>query len=190
MLGALFLTACSVPEKAGTASSADAVLSLYRTPELKASVLEYFSRLTENRAIAKTILAECDRLNLPPSLAFSLAWNESKFNPLAFNRNPDSVDRGLFQLNSKTFRLSREAVYDLKTNTRHGLAFFKKIYDRTGNIADALAYYNSGIANADSPRLPASTKDYIQHILRDRQALDHGVMAWLFFSQQTMLASR
>ena len=173
-----------------SSQSTDAVLSLYRTPALRPEVLEYFSRVTENPKVAQTILEVCNRLSFPPALAFSIAWNESKFDPMAFNRNPDSVDRGLFQLNSKVFPLSREAVYNLHTNTKHGLDFFKKIYDRTGNVADALAYYNSGIPNAESPHLPASTRDYIRRILKDRIALDRGVVAWLYFSHQTMLASR
>ena len=54
-----------------------------------------------NYDIAKIIIDEALKENVPVNLAFALCMKESTFNPTAFNKNKNgSIDRGLFQLNN------------------------------------------------------------------------------------------
>ena len=169
----------------------DAVLNLYRNDSLRPLLIEYYTRLTDNRTVALAILDVCDELNIPPSLGFALAWNESKFNPLAVNVNMTSVDRGLFQLNSRTFtRLNRAAVFDPRKNAFHGLAYFKKACSVLGSIEKGLGYYNSGIGMLTDRPLPRSTLSYVKRILNDRKTMDRDAIAWIYFSHDAQLVLR
>lgn len=168
--------------------SSDVVLTMYRDERLKPLVVGYFSKLTESRSIAETVLEICSEKDIPPTLAFAIAWNESHFNPKAINYNRSSVDRGLFQLNSRTFaELGREAMYDPRTNSHHALDYLKEGLDRTGDVEKALCFYNSGMIEAKGQRVPRSSKVYAKSVLSDRDCLDKGVFAWIYFSQDPRL---
>jgi len=168
----------------------DALLALYRNEQFQPLVIEYYTKLTGDREVALAILETSNELEIDPSLAFALAWNESRFNPRAVNHNPTTSDRGLFQLNSKTFsRLSRNAVFDPKSNAVHGLGYYKMAYDRLGDEAKALGYYNSGIGLLTNRVLPKSTQAYVKRILADRQTMDRDAIAWIYFSHETALTS-
>lgn len=173
------------------ATTDDALLALYRDDHLRPLVVEYYAHLTEDRAVALAILETCDELDIDPSLGFALAWNESRFNPLAINRNTSTSDRGLFQLNSKTFaRLDRKTVFDPKANARHGLTYYKKALDKLGSEEKALGYYNAGIGMLTDRALPRSTQAYIKRILADRDRMDRDAIAWIYFSHDAKLALR
>jgi hypothetical protein len=79
-------------------------LALYREEVTRDRVIDFFVSTAGSEAIALPILYYADRMDIPLSLAFSLVWAESRFDPRAVNRNSSSIDRGLFQLNSASFR--------------------------------------------------------------------------------------
>lgn len=190
-LSALLLLASCQPPSGTTKPVNDALLTLYRNDHLRPLVVEYYAHLTGDRAIALAILETCDDLSLDPSLGFAIAWNESKFNPRAVNYNPTTLDRGLFQLNTRTFpRLDRRTVFDPRSNAKHGLAFYKSAYDRLGSEEKALGYYNSGIGILSDRTLPRSTQAYVKKILADRDRMDRDAIAYLYFSHDTRLALR
>ena len=173
------------------ADSADALLTLYRDDHLRPLLVDYYTRLTADRTVALAILETCDHLGIDPSLGFSLAWNESKFNPRAVNYNPTTMDRGLFQLNTKTFpELGRKAVFDPWLNAKMGLAFYKYAFDHLGSEEKALGYYNSGIGLLTDRPLPRSTQAYVKKILADRERMDRDAIAFIYFSHDTRLALR
>ncbi len=193
MLAAVLSSSCApaVPVEDHRLPSTDAVLNLYRNSHFQPLVLEFYTRLTDDRAVAVAILEVCDALALPPSLAFALAWNESQFDPKAINHNATSVDRGLFQLNSKTFsRLSSKTVYDPAENAKLGLGYYKSILDKLGTPEKALGYYNAGIGMLTDRVLPRRTLAYIDRILADQQNMDRDAIAWLYFSHEPRVALR
>jgi soluble lytic murein transglycosylase-like protein len=184
----VLLSSCQLPG-GDKKPSPDALLTLYRDDRLRPLVVEYYANLSGDRAVSLAILETCDEMGLDPSLAFAMAWNESKFNPHAVNYNPTTMDRGLFQLNSRTFsRLDRKTVFDARSNAHHGLAFFKQILDKLGTEEKALGYYNSGIGMLTDRALPRSTQAYVKKVLADRERMDHDAIAFLYFSHDTRLA--
>jgi soluble lytic murein transglycosylase-like protein len=172
-------------------NTGDALLALYRHEQFRPLVIDYYANLTKDRVVALAILETCDELELDPSLAFAMAWNESRFNPKAVNFNASSSDRGLFQLNSRTFsRLDRKTLFNPKANAQHGLAYYKMALERLGSEAKALGYYNSGIGLITERTLPRSTQAYVKRILEDRDRMDRDAIAWIYFSHDTRLALR
>jgi soluble lytic murein transglycosylase-like protein len=184
----LALAGCAT---SGTSAPQDALLALYRNERLRPLVTDYYSRLTQDRTVAVAILETCDSLDINPSLAFAIAWNESHFDPRAVSYNASTIDRGLFQLNSETFsQLDRKTVFDPRANALHGLTFYKMAYDRLGSEEKALGYYNSGIGLVSSRPYPRSTQAYIKKVLAARAQMDRDAIAWIYFSHDTSLALR
>jgi len=190
LIALLSLASCQSPPDVSKAPD-DALLTLYRNEHLRPLVVEYYAQLTSDRPVALAILETCDELSLDPSLAFSMAWNESKFNPRAVSYNPTTIDRGLFQLNSRTFsRLSRKTVFDPRSNAQQGLAFYKNAFDRLRSEEKALGYYNSGIGLLTDRTLPRSTQAYVKKVLADRERMDRDAIAFIYFSHDARLALR
>jgi soluble lytic murein transglycosylase-like protein len=184
-------SSCQNPGKNSVSGSSDALLALYRHPQLRFLVEDYYSQLTGDRTVAQVILETCDQLDLDPSLGFALAWNESHFNPRAVSYNPTTVDRGLFQLNSRSFAgLDRKTVFDPRSNALRGLTYFKTALAKLGTEEKALGYYNSGIGLLSDRALPRSTQAYVKKILADRDRMDRDAIAWIYFSHDTHLALR
>ncbi|HTH13922.1 MAG TPA: lytic transglycosylase domain-containing protein [Spirochaetia bacterium] len=180
---------CVLPQTAVTQTGSDALLVLYREDHLKSLVVDYYAHLTGNRPVTMAILEACDELDISPSLGFALAWNESRFDPRAVRYNETTMDRGLFQLNSRTFaRLDRKTLFDPRANALHGLTYYKKALDRLGTEEKALGYYNAGIGLLSDRALPRSTQAYVKKILADRDRMDKDAIAWIYFSHDTRLA--
>jgi len=149
----------------------DLGLLLYREPRSRKAVENFYTALTGNREISLAILRYADANEIPLPLAFALAWGESAFNPRAYNRNAQSVDRGLFQLNSSTFpSLKVEQFYDPQINARFGLEHLRFCLNQAGSELVALAIYNAGVVKVRRGT-PYSTLNHIARILAYRDAL-------------------
>lgn len=149
----------------------DHITSFYRDPLSRGLVIAFFSALTGSDEIAVSILDHAMDRNIEPALAFALVKKESDFKVDAFNRNADSIDRGLFQLNSKSFpKLTVKDFYTVQTNVRIGMAHLDFCLDSGGNEVKGLAMYNAGTNRVSTLGTPARTLDYIYDILgyRDR----------------------
>lgn len=157
----------------------DLILSSYLNPELRDGVIDFFSNITGSREIAGIILYHSAAFNIPPALAFALAFEESRFNPRAFNRNRnETVDRGLFQLNSASFpNLSIEELYDPAISARYGLAHLRWCLNLAGTYVAALAMYNAGHNRVRTAGTPQSTLDYACRILRRKRSTEEQFMA-------------
>ena len=158
------------------------ILLLYRDPLCKEEVLAFFRKLSGSADIAAEILKSADAFNIKPALAFSLCAEESAYNPHALNRNKnDTIDRGLFQLNSQTFpKLKVEDFYNPGINAWYGLAHLRWCLDTAGTELAGLAMYNAGSNRVSSIGTPKKTLDYVSRILMRQQKIEE-----LFLSEYT-----
>lgn len=156
-----------IPGVLGDLDREDAIVRYYRDPTTRSRVLAFFTELTRDAAVAQAILDNADRAKVPVSLAFALAYEESRFKPDAVNDNGKSLDRGLFQLNSNSFpKLTRDEFYNAETNARYGVDHLAWCIDTAGNEVAALAMYNAGRGRVTSNGTPRVTLNYINRILK------------------------
>ena len=149
----------------------DPGLYLYRNELTRPLVESFYTRITADVEITDAILAGADSNDISLPLAFSIAWAESSFRVRALNYNSNSVDRGLFQLNSRTFpNLKEEQFYDPRINAEYGLAHFRFCIEVGKNEVVALAMYNAGV-NRVRRGTPYSTLHYVAKILDNRHKL-------------------
>jgi hypothetical protein len=151
----------------------DYVLALYRNPLFHQQVRDFFALETGSLVIADIILGAAAKHQIPVMLAFSLAWGESRFNPEAVNRNAYSIDRGLFQLNSRSFPdLSEHQFFDPELNAEYGMKYLRYCLDVGDNRLVALAMYNAGRSRVTDRGAPKMTLDYISKIFDYHDALE------------------
>ena len=150
----------------------DPGLFLYRKDETKDLVVDFYTRVTGSADIARAILKYSDLRDIPLSLSFALAWTESRYNAKAVNFNKSSVDRGLFQLNSRTFRfLKKEDFFNPEINAKYGTAHLRFCLDRGENEIVALAMYNAGTVGVKTGT-PYSTLKYVAQVEEYKDYLD------------------
>ena len=103
----------------------------------------------------------------------SLAWEESRYQIKAVNKNASSIDRGLFQLNNKAFpKLTEKDFFNPETNARNGLNHLRYCIDLSGNEIAALAMYNAGTTKVRNNNTPKRTLDYVSRILNYKDGLE------------------
>jgi hypothetical protein len=152
----------------------DEGLKFYRNPEFKDSVKWFYNQITGNEYITDAILLYADKNEIPLSLAFSLAYSESSYNPRAINKNTNaSIDRGLFQLNNNSFPdLIEEEYFDPYISAKYGLAHLRFCLDTAGNEVAALAMYNAGTRRVKNGETPQVTLNYVSKIMDYKDGLD------------------
>jgi soluble lytic murein transglycosylase-like protein len=144
----------------------DPIAPYYKNPQTRDQTLSFFSSLTKSESVARVILENSIKYNVKPSLAFALALEESDFKVDAYNKNGTSVDRGLFQLNSKSYpSLEVQQFYDPDTNARYGMAHLRGCLSEAGNEVAALAMYNAGTSRVTKGATPKKTLNYVSRIL-------------------------
>jgi hypothetical protein len=171
----------------------DSVLEYYRKPEYKEWIIEFFSALCSSREIAWAILDSSDEFDIPPALAFALCWEESRFNPNAINRhNRDgSIDRGLFQLNNRSFtQLEISSFYNVYSNARYGIGHLRHCLNAGGSEISALAMYNAGAGRVKSTGAPEVTLNYISRILENRRKIESRFHSRLIKEEEKRIAEK
>lgn len=162
----LAINSKKLPASIEDKNSVDAIAVYYKSLITKNSVVDFFTALTNSTPIAVAILDNAVKHQVPASLAFAIAYEESRFDPRALNKNDTTVDRGLFQLNSSTFpQMSENEAFDPSHNAKEGIKYFKHILDASGNEVSALAMYNAGRTRVSQRGAPVTTLDYISRIL-------------------------
>lgn len=155
-------------------------LSLYREEVTRERVVDFFVERAGSEQIALPILYYADRLDISLSLAFALVWGESRFHPVAVNYNSTSIDRGLFQLNSRTFRhLTEDDFFNPEVNAFHGLKYLEFCLTQGEDDAQALAIYNAGLTRVVRGQTPASTLRYVDVIQTYRGRLIRDFKAYI-----------
>ncbi|MCL1955231.1 MAG: lytic transglycosylase domain-containing protein [Spirochaetes bacterium] len=169
----------------------DPVLEYFRNSEYREWVIDFFSYICSNRKVVQAILKNADKFDVPPSLAFALSWEESKFNPNAINRyNRDgSIDRGLFQLNNKSFpNLDASFFFDVDINAYYGIAHLRHCLNSGNNEISALAMYNAGTGRVKTTGAPEVTLRYISRILENRRKIESRFHVRLIKEEKARLA--
>jgi len=156
------------------AESPDIILTAYHDPELKDAVVSFFGELTGSLNVANAVLSNSAAFDIPPALAFALCWEESRYNPIAINRNRnETIDRGLFQLNNRTFPdLTVSDFFDLDSNAQRGLSHLRWCLNNAGTEVAGLAMYNAGTTRVRSAGTPKNTLDYISRILKEQRRIE------------------
>ena len=137
--------------------------------------LKYYTDLIENEDIAKLAITYSEKEGIETSLLVALMKTESNFNPNAINYNYNgSVDRGLCQLNNKTFpNLSKQDFYNPETNIKIAASFLNWCLRNSDyNLVRALAYYNAGWGNVTNENVGDLTLNYIQKITTYKKTFD------------------
>lgn len=145
-------------------------------------IIEYYSDIIGNKQIASHVIKYSKLNDIDASLLAAVINVESSFNPKAVNKNKNgSMDRGLCQLNNKTFKnLSVNEFYNPETNIKHGANFLKWCtVESKNNVVKALAYYNAGIGNVSRKKVGESTLNYINKVLKNKQQFDDGLKIYL-----------
>ncbi|MBN2049232.1 MAG: transglycosylase SLT domain-containing protein [Spirochaetales bacterium] len=156
----------------------DPGLFFYRNPDTRNSVVTFYTAETGKRIIAETILQAAEEYDIPLSLAFSLCKAESGYNPRAVNVNENSLDRGLFQLNSNSFPdLAVEDFFSVEVNVLQGIRYLRYCLDTGENELVALAMYNAGHQRVKTQGAPVSTLEYISRIITFREAMEEKFLA-------------
>lgn len=152
----------------------DMGLTLYRDIQHKTKVIWFYNQITNNEDVTTAILNYADINDIPLSLAFSLAWTESRFKSSAVNKNTNaSIDRGLFQLNSNSFpTLTEKEFFDPYTSAKYGLSHLRYCLDTAGNEIAALAMYNAGANRVRKNGTPQITLNYVSTIMDYQKGLD------------------
>ena len=156
------------------ARKTDSGLLLYRDETTRSKVVWFYNHITGSESVVNAILENADKNDIPLSLAFALAYVESRYKTRAVNHNKNSTtDRGLFQLNSASFsKLSEEECFNPDTNAKHGLTHLRFCLDTAGNEVAALAMYNAGTVKVKSGSTPQMTLDYVSKIMSYREGLE------------------
>ncbi|MCR5045734.1 MAG: transglycosylase SLT domain-containing protein [Treponema sp.] len=152
---------------------ADKGLQLYRNPSTRAAVEWFYLRVTGNRDVTMAVLDAANREDIPLALAFALCYTESRYNRYAYNLNTNgSVDRGLFQLNDRSFpHLLENDFYTAETSARVGMKHLRFCMNVAGNDLTAVAMYNAGVSRVRKDQTPASTLRYVSRIASYRANL-------------------
>ncbi|MBO5137632.1 MAG: transglycosylase SLT domain-containing protein [Spirochaetaceae bacterium] len=152
----------------------DKGLQFYRSIDSRSTVEWFYTNITDSRDIACAILQAADKNDIPVSLAFALAYTESRYKIRAVNRNTNSsVDRGLFQLNNRSFpNLTEQDFFDPQISAKYGMSHLRHCLDTAGNEIAALAMYNAGTNRVRNNATPQMTLNYVSNIISYRQGLD------------------
>ncbi|MBN1797049.1 MAG: transglycosylase SLT domain-containing protein [Spirochaetales bacterium] len=155
----------------------DLSLTLYRNEVTQKILISYYTKITRSELITRTILKYADMYNISPALAFALCSRESGFDINAQNINKDeSIDRGLFQLNSKSFpELSEDDFFSVETNTLFGLKYLKYCLEQGNNEIVALSMYNAGEGRISSKGAPLLTLNYVARVLDYKERIETGL---------------
>ncbi|GHT74423.1 hypothetical protein FACS1894124_4280 [Spirochaetia bacterium] len=163
----------------------DLILKAYRDSATRERVAAFFGGIMRSPELAYIILDNADVYNIPPSLAFALCWEESRFNTQAVNRanQNGSVDRGLFQLNNKSFpQIAEQDFFNPRLNASYGLSHLRWCLDTGGSLVAGIAMYNAGTNRVADGGTPKRTLDYVSHVLDSQSRIEdifdsHGVLS-------------
>lgn len=148
----------------------------FTNPTSRSLVISYLHLQIGDPVVADALIVAAERYKMDPALVVAVAWQESRFqvNAHGINHNK-SVDRGLMQLNSSTFRnLSADDFFNPYVNADYGTSYLRKTLNTSGNIVTALAMYNAGPGRVDSLGAPVSTLNYIDRIITYKNDLVRG----------------
>lgn len=120
-----------------------------------------------NNDILKYVFFYSKKYEIDRCLLLAIIKIESNFKLNSYNVNRNkSIDRGLCQLNSNSFKhLKKADFYNPEINIKYGAAHLKYCLDKAQNKSIiALAIYNAGNWNVINERIGEKTLDYIHKV--------------------------
>ncbi|GMO60886.1 MAG: hypothetical protein Ta2A_06960 [Treponemataceae bacterium] len=161
----------------------DASTELYASINSRSAVEWFYAHIVGDKQLSSIILHAAEKYNISLTLAFSIAYNESHYKTTAQRTNPNgTIDRGLFQLNSRSFPTMNESeFFDPAKNAEQAMKFFRYCLNTAGNEITALAIYNAGAGRVETGGTPSMTLAYISHVISYRKTLDD-----LFYQEVAM----
>jgi soluble lytic murein transglycosylase-like protein len=158
----------------------DQILTDYRSAWGRQHVIDWFStKVCSSTSLAEQILVQADAFNIDPSLAFALAWEESRFDPTAENKmnKNGSIDRGIFQLNNRSFpKLSVQEFFNPAINAHYAMAHLAWCLEKSGTLVSGLAMYNAGWGKVSKDNTPKRTLDYSSRILKTQAIIEQSYL--------------
>jgi soluble lytic murein transglycosylase-like protein len=137
--------------------------------------IKFYLNLTKNAEISVNIFKYSKIYNVNPDLMLAIMKTESQFRSYSVNYNYNqSVDRGLFQLNSNSFpHLKIDEFFDTAINIENGSKYLRWCIDQSGNnIVKTLAIYNAGIGKLYEGKIGKNTLEYIQKVLDELKYIE------------------
>ena len=109
----------------------------------------FYDQYTRNRNITELLIEKAIEKEIPVNKLFALSNIESSFIPESINKNiNNSIDYGLFQLNSKSFpHYSSSDLLNIHMNVDLATDFIKNKYEYYGNWEETFIAYNAGNTN-------------------------------------------
>jgi soluble lytic murein transglycosylase-like protein len=160
---------------AATATCIDAGFSDIKEWQDYRIKLKFITEYTKDPELSKLIIKYSRTYKIEETLLLSLIKTESSLDPMAENYNLNgTIDRGLCQLNSRTFsNLDKDVFFNPETNIKYGAELLSWCLKRAdNNIVKALAFYNAGIGNVANKNVGEFTLDYINNIIKKKSELD------------------
>lgn len=119
------------------------------------------------------VYQQADQDHVPRSIAVSIIWQESGWDVMARHENGNSVDMGLWEINSFTLTGLEKTYnkgiigwpYDPYMQTRLALHYLAALYLVTQSWRMAVAAYNAGLRSAIMDQLPVSTDWYVKAVI-------------------------
>ncbi len=165
----------SFPNVANYLEKPDPSLALYREPLTRDEVIDFFVDVAGDESLVVSVLEHAERYDITPTQAFTVAFIESSFRTDVVNYNPASstTDRGLFQLNDRTFPfLSDDDFFHPDTNSAYAMGHLRYALNRAGeDYATAIAIYNAGERRVLAGQTPESTQAYVRRATEYRAGL-------------------
>jgi soluble lytic murein transglycosylase-like protein len=136
--------------------------------------IEFYQDLTHNKTITKIIINEAIKRHLPINFVMAVVFNESAFDPNAENYNLETVDRGLFQLNSGSFPdLTYSEIFDIRRNVYEGCLYLRALYDQYNENPILTVYaFNAGMGKIASGKIKIRTLIHTEKIMMAYRYLD------------------
>ena len=143
---------------------------------------KFMCDITKDPELSKLIIKYSRINNIEETLLLALIKTESSLDPLAENYNLNgTIDRGLCQLNSRTFsQLDKDIFFNPESNIKYGAELLSWCLKKSGNnIIKALAFYNAGIGNVANKKVGEFTLDYINNIIKKKSELDQQYVSYI-----------
>ena len=155
-------------------------LYFYRNRHTRAVVIDFFISLVGSEDIAVPVMYYSDKYDISPLLTFSLMYVESRFLPDAVNSNVGSVDRGIFQLNNRSFpHLREEDFFNPDLNASYAIAYLQWCLSHSSSQEQAVAMYNAGYGNITRGYIPETTQNHVQKVYTYRENLSREFSQYL-----------
>lgn len=158
-----------------TGTDINAIITVLKEkyPSEYEKVLAAYDFETRDREVTVAIITHSLSNAVPLNLSMGLAKRESGFDPFCVTQNATSTDRGVFQLNSKSFpKWKRADFFNVDKNCQFGIEYLKSLLENSDSQELALASYNAGSWTVQKRQIPYLTSIHVWTIKKYERAFD------------------